>query len=266
MINSSVDLSIIISIYKKNNYLELVLESLKQQTCKNFEVIIAEDNDEEELKKFIKQKRKIYNFNIKHVYQEDKGFRKSRILNEAIKKAESNFLIFIDSDCILHKKFLEEYTKRKSNNICLFSRRVLLDSKLTNVLLEEKNINYLSFMKILLSKSSHIEEGLYFPFDFNLIKRKTVMIGSNFGVSKDIIYKVNGFDEDYEDYGFEDTDLQWRLEKIGVEFKSLRNKAIQYHLFHGRNGQKEAFNKNKKIYKKKKEKGDVFCQNGLIKK
>ncbi|TDX59243.1 glycosyltransferase [Orenia marismortui] len=266
MISNSSGLSVIISIYKKVEYLDLVLDSLKQQRYKNFEVIIAEDNDSEELKKFIEQKRKVCNFKIKHVWQKDEGFRKSKILNKAIKEAEFNFLVFVDSDCILHKRFLDEYAKRKNTNDCLFGRRVMLSPKLTESLLKEKNINGLSLKKILFSKSRHLEEGLYIPFDMNLIKRKAVMIGSSFGLQKNIIYKVNGFDEDYEGYGFEDADLQWRLESIGVKFKSLRNKAIQYHLFHGRGGQKEAFKNNQKIYNRKKKEGNVFCHNGLIKK
>ena len=49
------------------------------------------------------------NFEIVHISQEDRGFRKNKALNNALKIAKGNLLIFVDGDCILHHKFIEEY-------------------------------------------------------------------------------------------------------------------------------------------------------------
>lgn len=256
------DVSLIISVYKNIDFLELVLKSLDYQTLKNFEVIIAEDNIGEEMNKFIKQQKELYHFNLKHVRQEDKGFRKCKILNEAIRASDSDFLVFIDGDCILHKKFIEEYAKRRNDKKCLFGRRVMLGEKITKKLLKTKDLTKLSFFNLLFSDSRHIEEGLYLPFKF---RNDYLQIkGCNFGVSKKNMYKINGFDEDYQECTVgEDTDVQRRLETIGIKIVSVKNRAIQYHLFHERKNRDNIHARNKEIYNRKKEAGQYFCKNGL---
>ena len=54
-----------------------------------------------------------YSFRIKHTWHPDKGFRKNKILNQAILASESDYLIFIDSDCVPHSKFVEEHLNEK---------------------------------------------------------------------------------------------------------------------------------------------------------
>ncbi|MEO8665960.1 MAG: glycosyltransferase, partial [Ignavibacteria bacterium] len=75
--------SLIISVYDKAKELELIFHALSVQSEKDFEVIIAEDGMNDEMQKLIEEWKDKRLFNIVHVKQEDKGFRKNRILNEA---------------------------------------------------------------------------------------------------------------------------------------------------------------------------------------
>ncbi|MEA1891799.1 MAG: glycosyltransferase, partial [Campylobacterota bacterium] len=59
--------SIIIAVYKDIDALELVLTSLKNQTYKNFEVVVVEDGSNKEIKEFL---RSIDDLDIKHTAQE----------------------------------------------------------------------------------------------------------------------------------------------------------------------------------------------------
>ena len=47
---------------------------------------------------------------------------------------------------------------------------------------------------------------------------------------------INGFDEAYEGYGREDTDVEIRLKNMGLKMKSLKGLALQYHVWHERRG------------------------------
>ena len=73
--------SVIIAVYKDVEALELIIESLKNQTYKNFEVVIAEDGQDEKMRAFIES---IKDLDIKHTTQEDIGIRKTRSLNNGI--------------------------------------------------------------------------------------------------------------------------------------------------------------------------------------
>jgi glycosyltransferase involved in cell wall biosynthesis len=238
-----VDATVIASFYNKINYLKLVLAGFENQTTKNFELIIADDGSAEHIVKEIESISKNYSFNIKHIWQEDKGFRKNRILNQAILAADTNYLIFIDADCIPHSHFVEEHINTSSNQVCLTGRRVNLSEKITTHLTEEKikegfpeNRTSLLIADGLFGKSYDIEKGFYFKNKFlrNYFNKKSRgLLGCNFSIHKEDILSINGFDERYESPSIgEDSDVQFRLELLGIKIRSLNNIAVQYHLFH----------------------------------
>src|ERR1700748_368417 len=105
MSNNSPKLSLIVTVYKNISYLEMVLLSVERQTLKDIEVIVAEDNDGEEMKNFIAEQQKKFSFPIFHVSQEKKGFRKNRILNEAIRITHAKYIQFVDGDSVLQKNY-----------------------------------------------------------------------------------------------------------------------------------------------------------------
>src|SRR5690349_4040341 len=99
--------SLIISVYKDVDSLRVVLDGLRFQTERNYELVISEDGESEAMADFVKN----YSFegSFIHVTQPDIGWRKNQALNHAIKKASGDYLIFIDGDCVLHHKFIENH-------------------------------------------------------------------------------------------------------------------------------------------------------------
>ena len=227
-------------------------------------MIVAEDDEDSHMESFIQAAMKKYSFPIFHVRQPDKGFRKNRIYNQAIKIARYDFLVFIDGDCILHPKFLHVYASKARENICLFGRRVRLDQKSSDALIDTGDFKYLSFFRLLLNGSKRIEDGLYLPFYKQVCERN--ILGCNFCVSKQNMLDINGFDEDFVTplYG-EDTDVKRRLKLIGVRFESTRFKAIQYHLYHDIGDRTDIWRISGDLFKKKSEEGLTFAKNGLSK-
>src|SRR5690606_2939809 len=100
--------SLIIAVYNQARNLELILESVKTQTRQDIEIIVADDGSSDGTEKVIKDFRKNYpQIPIEFVTQEDIGFRKTMILNKAIKKSTGEYLIFIDGDMLLERRFIE---------------------------------------------------------------------------------------------------------------------------------------------------------------
>ncbi len=260
-----VRVSLIIAVYKRVDFLGLVLTSVENQSFRNMEVIIAEDDQSDDIRNFILSKTEAFPFRIKHVNQEDRGFRKNRVLNKAILASEGEHLIFIDGDCILHKKFIEAHVKRLKPGLCLFGRRAMLSRRLTTKLIHSGNIKGLSVFTMLLTKTRCLESGIYVPWIPSF--RKFGVKGCNFSLSRDLMYKINGFDEDFESiFGGEDTDVERRLRLIDTEFLCIKFKAVQYHLYHeGREGREESWEtEGKAFYQKKIDEELPFCKNGLL--
>ena len=235
--------SIIEAFYNNIKYLKLVFAGFERQTEKDFELIIADDGSNEDVVKEIETISSNYSFRIKHIWHPDKGFRKNKNLNQAIPASETNYLIFIDSDCVPHSKFVEEHLNEIKENIVLTGRRVNLSKKITDRLTEEnikegflESNNLLMIEDALFGKSNYVEKGFYLQNKFlrkTLNKKYRGLLGCNFSLYKKDILAINGFDERYEAPSIgEDSDIEFRLSLIGVKVKSLNHIAVQYHLYH----------------------------------
>jgi glycosyltransferase involved in cell wall biosynthesis len=235
--------SVIISFYNKIDYLKLVLAAFEIQSLQNFEIIIADDGSNQSVVNELYSIIPKYPFRIKHIWHEDKGFRKNKILNKAILSAEGEYLIFIDGDCIPHSEFVAGHFNNRKPNSVLTGRRVNLSEKLTKSLTElkikkrflEMNLIKLAFDGIF-GKSFDVEKGIYVN-NKNLLKflnRKfRGLLGCNLSLSKENILSINGFDERYQRPSIgEDSDIQFRLELKGYQIKSINHIAVQYHLYH----------------------------------
>lgn len=265
--------SVIAAFYNNIKYLKLILAGFERQTEKGFEFIIADDGSKEEVVKEIERISSNYSFRIKHVWHPDKGFRKNKILNQAILVSESEHLIFIDSDCVPHSKFVEEHLGESSANTVCTGRRVNLSQKITSLLTEDKikegfleSNNILLLEDALFGKSNYVEKGFYFENKFlrKLLNKKVRgLLGCNFSLFKKDMLAINGFDERYEAPSIgEDSDVQFRLELNGIKVKSLNHIAVQYHLYHKL---QERLQKNLDLFDEIKKTELSFTKHGLIK-
>jgi glycosyltransferase involved in cell wall biosynthesis len=265
--------SVIISFYQKIEYLNLVLAGFERQTERDFEIIIADDGSNSSVVNQIEELSRAISFPVLHVWHEDRGFRKNKILNRAVVSSNSDYLIFIDGDCVPHFRFVEEHLKSSNREICSTGRRVNLSQKFTDKLREEKvqkgylekNINLMVFDG-LFGKSNYVEKGFYVKNNFLrkiFNKKKRGLLGCNFSLFKEDMLSINGFDERYEAPSIgEDSDIQFRLELNGVKIKPLNNIAVQYHLYHKL---QPRLQKNLDLYNKIKSEKFTFTKFGIKK-
>lgn len=270
--------SIIISVYKKVKELELIFAALSVQSFSEFEVIIAEDGADNNIKGLVDEWKGKDIFDIIHLTQEDSGFRKNKILNAAIRKSGTDYLIFFDGDCIPHFEFVKAHYENRQTDTVLCGRRVNLTKKLSERINKE-NILKLNYFKTSISEiiysslnrhkngfNFNAEEGFIIKNKFfrNLITNKDEhILGCNFSVHKNVLEKINGFDENYEGPGLgEDSDIEYRMRLINIKFKSVRNLAVQYHMYHPKTIESGV---NMEYFQKVKLSNKFFCKNGLSK-
>jgi len=258
--------SLIVSFYKRLDILELIFQSLDNQSYNAFEVIVAEDNNDDQTIEFITNERLKHSYRILHVAQEDKGFRKNMILNEALKIASFDTILFLDGDCIPHRNFIHQYYKNVVNGNAFFGRRVMLGEIYSSKLLYNRDLRSLKISRMLFSDTKNIEEGIFLPWFRTIKKGYRGVLGCNWGVRKQDLFDVNGFDEDYVHACVgEDNDIEWRLRLNGVRFNSLKHKAIVYHVFHKENYNNEASVLNNALFEQKKRRQKAQCLNGIEK-
>ena len=266
--------SIIVTVYKDIVALDLVVESLKLQTYKNFELIIAEDAQNEEMKEYVSS---IDTLDVKHTFHEDNGIQKPRSQNNAIIKSTGEYLIFIDGDCILSPYFIESHVYLSEEGSVLSGRRFNLNEQKAK-LLRDKKINVKNYVQNfwfynffqMFDRESRFEQGIYvnpkglfYKIFLKSRKRHVKIIGCNFSCYKDAMLKLNGLDEGYGQSGVsDDMDLDWRFAALGLSVKSCKNAANMFHLYHKSYPRAAGIENIEKMNKNKNE-NKYFCEEGL---
>ncbi|MDH5608012.1 MAG: glycosyltransferase [Cyclobacteriaceae bacterium] len=248
--------SIIIAFYNRMDFLQLVLAGFERQNFIDFEIVLADDGSNEgvvqQLRTYISQSP----LKIRHVWHEDHGWRKTKILNKAVLAAEADYLILIDGDCIPHPAFVREHYENRQAKTILAGRRVHLSKKFS-VQLTPENIrkgkldHWLALLwDSLIGDSKNVEKALYLKSKWlrRFANRKPKdLLGCNLSFHKEDLLALNGYDERYVNPGTgEDTDLYVRSLHIGYTIKPILNMAIQYHLHH-KKGERSKMHENGKI-------------------
>lgn len=236
--------SVIIAFYENIPFLEKVLAGYSMQNCKDFEIIIADDGSSDETVAAVNKLIRELPVPVQHVWHENQGWRKNRILNRAVLASRSDYLIFTDGDCIPHHAFVTEHLHVAEKGYVLAGRRVYLSERISNFITSDKirkkvlkRFGLLLLVSDYLSgDSKHIENGIYFKSSFirkRINRKEKGVLGSNFSLHKETLLSVNGFDERYHSPAVgEDTDIEYRLRNAGFRIKPVKHLAIQYHLYH----------------------------------
>lgn len=269
--------TIIISVYKDTEALEFILESLEHQTISPDEIIVSQDGDSEEMATFMTAQKKRF-LNLTHLTQDDDGWRKNIAMNNAIKAASNEYLIFIDGDCVPYSTFIQGHLENAQHGIVLCGKRFELGPKFTDRVksneitiadIEKKFLWYLPAM--ITDNARHPEDGFSFKsnsFISQQIHKRYVrhIIGCNWSCYKEDFFKINGFDETYRlPSEGEDVDPSWRFRGMGIELKSCRNNANIIHLYHPKRFSAVEGDVNKAIMKNHRSQNAFVCKNGIIK-
>ena len=261
--------AILIATYNWPQALQQTLMSVANQTIQPNEVLIADDGSDERTANLIQQfKEQHPTLNIIHVWHEDNGFRLAAIRNKAIRMAQSDYIIQIDGDIILDKNFIADHLSIKAIGYFVTGSRLLLGKKITDELLESEKINFSS----LRWKGKNFFNTLRIPLFTRLLqntyktkgKHLDYVKGCNMAFWKSDLYLVNGYDESFNGWGREDTDICIRLIHAGVKKKFIKFGGVQYHLHHAL-ASRDQLDANDALIEQLKLNQISFCKQGLVK-
>lgn len=101
--------SFIVPVYNTEKYLKKCLDSLVNQTYKDFEIIVVNDGSTDKSSSIISKYQKKYK-NIIVIDKENEGLSMAR--NRGVQKSSGKYIIFVDSDDYVSNKLLEEVDKK----------------------------------------------------------------------------------------------------------------------------------------------------------
>ena len=127
--------SLIVTTYNRPDALHLVLQSVLQQTVPPAEIIVADDGSGADTEETVGRFATASPIPVKHVWQEDQGFRAAQSRNRALAAAQGPYIVLIDGDMVLHPEFIADHLAVAREGRWVQGSRVLLTEAATAALL-----------------------------------------------------------------------------------------------------------------------------------
>jgi glycosyltransferase involved in cell wall biosynthesis len=233
-------ISVIVTTYNREDALGAVLRALSRQTEERFEVVVADDGSRPATARVVESWKSSMRVPLRHVWQEDQGFRAAEARNRALRASAGGYCIFLDGDCVARPDFVAAHRGLAEPGYFVTGNRVLLSPASTDRILAGG----------LEPESWGLERFLaqYWHGDVN---RVAPLIGLPLGPLRKLagrrwqgarscnaacfradLERIDGFDAAFTGWGREDSDLFVRLIRSGVRRKSGHFATGVLHLWH----------------------------------
>jgi len=200
--------SVVIPVFNRPDEIEELLESLSKQTDKGFEVLVIEDGSSVCCEEICKRYEEL--LTLRYFFKPNSGRSETR--NYGMERAEGNYFVIFDSDCIIPPTYFETVRKALIENyVDCYGGPDNADNSFSNL---QKAINYsmTSMMTTGGIRGATKQKEKFSPRSFNM------------GISKEVFEKVGGF---INMIG-EDIDLSFRIKEAGFK-TTLFKEAYVFH-------------------------------------
>lgn len=254
--------SLLIATYNWPTALAVVLASVRAQRVLPTEVLIADDGSGEDTRALVAREAADFPVPLRHVWHEDRGFRLSTIRNKAMAAAHGEYLIQLDGDLVLHSDFVSSHLAFARRATYVQGSRAMLDEARTAGCLRAGRIVTHAWSRGVRNRVN----GLHLPMLSGLVRGPTDPLrrtrGCNMAFWRDDIIRVNGYNEEIEGWGREDSELAARLQNGGVSRRNLKFSAVAWHLHHATRSQ-ASLDQNHAIFERTLCDGLVRCERGI---
>tara|TARA_Y100000590_G_scaffold180281_1_gene205467 strand:+ start:148 stop:909 length:762 start_codon:yes stop_codon:yes gene_type:complete len=211
---SHVKVEIILPNYNSENYLEETIESVLNQTFKDWRLTIIDGNSNIETQKILEKYNSYKRINIVKLKKNKKaGFCR----NLAIRNSESDYIAFIDSDDIWEKEKLSKQLDFMDKNKYYFTYTSYQPFKSTKNLSVIKPLKYFDYNKF--TKNTSIATS-------TMIIKKSIIGNTKFSnttICEDYFFKCQILKKVKYAYCLSENLMRYRIRKRSLQSNKMRN-------------------------------------------
>lgn len=232
----SVDVSILVTTFRRPRHLALVLESIALQRLRSttLEVVVSDDGSGDDTPNVVRAFATSSGVAVRYVSQPHDGFRLARARNAAARLARGEYLLFLDGDCMIPRHHVAAHVARRRRGTALLGYCARLAEAASRSLLPE-NLAVTDLGRLVTASEHRALVRRHRKAWWHAALRhatKPRLAGGDFGVWRDDFLAVNGFDERFVGWGQEDDDLGLRLRALGVKLESILDRTWSLHVWH----------------------------------
>jgi glycosyltransferase involved in cell wall biosynthesis len=234
------DLTVIVATYNRPDALDAALRALAGQSDRGFEIVVADDGSGEATAAVVSAWAPRLPVPLRHVWQEDRGFRLAEIRNRAILQSFGEICVFLDGDCLARRDFVAAHRRLAAPGWFVAGNRILLSPAATQRILSEELTPENWTVPAWLSARQRGDINRLAPLarlPLGPLRRLTARRwegarGCNIAVRREDLLRADGFDAAVTGWGLEDSDLVIRLIRAGCRRKDGRFATGVLHLWH----------------------------------
>lgn len=230
---SPASVSLVVTTYNWPQALALVLDSARQQTRLPDEVIVADDGSGPDTRQLVCGVAAGFPVPLRHVWQEDEGFRAARSRNLAITAARSEYVLLVDGDMVMHPRFVADHLAAARRGSFVQGSRVLVAADFSARMLRQPDLRP-AFVSGGVKRRRHTLRVPPLSRLYMRVRggRPRMVKTCNQGWWRDDLLALNGFDERMQGWGREDEELALRAWHAGIACHQLRLAGLAFHLHH----------------------------------
>ncbi|PWK92407.1 glycosyltransferase family 2 protein [Fulvimonas soli] len=263
--------SLIVLTYNWPEALDRVLAGVAAQARLPDEVIVADDGSGEATRALVGRWAARFPVPLRHVWQEDQGFRAARARNRGIAACRGDYVILIDGDMLLHPAFVADHLAFAERGFFLQGGRIKATAAETARLLAGKRPVFAPWSPADFAAFDGTRRHYAFRAPWLArwkarSRRGGRVMSCNMSFWREDLLRVNGFDERMEGYGAEDRELAARLGNAGVRRRQLKWAALAVHLEHASRAQPDVDDMslpNNRLFRATLEQRIVRCERGI---
>jgi glycosyltransferase involved in cell wall biosynthesis len=256
-------IAVVMTSYQSHEALDKVLSGYAAQSRLPEEVVVADDGSDARTLAVVQKWRERGIFKVIHVWQENKGYRRSRILNMGIAATTADYIIVTDGDCLPHREFVADHERLAEPGYWVQGKRAQIKEAYSAQASADDAVGLTLWRRGWLWRTIY---GIRWPIPVvwrqNHGPHRLRALGSNMAIWCSDLLAVNGFNEAFVGWGSEDWEITARLHNLGRRKKFVLGRALQYHLDHPATSRQNAKDNGKILAEVRRQKL-IRCERGL---
>jgi glycosyltransferase involved in cell wall biosynthesis len=230
------EIALLISTYQRPRHLQRALVSIAMQQGVEgkMEVVVTDDGSTDETAELVKKFASTVDFPVQFTTHEHSIFQLSRCRNEGTQASTAPYMLILDGDCLLPPDHVAIHLARRQPGVTRTGQFVRLDEATSNRINEQtiRSGEFIRWAPTVEIRKLRNKGRRSIVYEWLRHPAKPRLVGNNIGIWRSDYERINGFDENFQGWGFEDDDLGRRLRRAGVRLRSILAWTTTFHMWH----------------------------------